>query len=120
MHESVKFLSESLTVSFSVLSQLGSFGRLSTSRTVAYFSIKFASKSANPFHSSLFQCVILLNLLLHAASLCIRPDDFRRDTVKNGSCLFIIALQSCFLYLFKCAFLLPLFQSFRQFSIFLL
>lgn len=119
MHESVKFLSESLIFLFSVLSELGGSGRLSISRTAAYFSIKFASKSANPFHSSLFQCVILLNLLLHAASLCIHPNDFRRNTVKNSSCLFVIALQSCFLHLFERTLLLALFQCFRQVSIFL-
>lgn len=77
--------------------QFGGSGRLSMSRTAAYFSIKLASKSAKPLHSSLLQSAIMVYLLFLTATLCVRLDDLRRDTVKNPFYPFIIALQPCFL-----------------------
>ena len=89
---------ELFTISFSLLSkQIGGSGRFSISRTAAYFSIKLASKSAKPLHSSLFQSAIMVYLLFLTATPCVRPDDLWRDTVKNPFYPFIIALQPCFL-----------------------
>ncbi|MGM9890634.1 MAG: hypothetical protein ACI317_07445, partial [Floccifex porci] len=63
-----KKLSESFTSFFSVPTQLGGSGRLSISRIAAYCSIKLASKSAKPLHSSLFQSAIMVYLLFFTAT----------------------------------------------------
>ena len=77
---------------FSLSKQIGGSGRLSISRTAAYFSIKLASKSAKPFHSSFLRLSIMVYLLLFIAVLCISLNDFRRDAVKNTLGTLIIAL----------------------------
>ena len=84
--------SKLFTVSLSP-KEYGGSGRLSKSRTVAYFSIRFASKSARPLHSSLFQCAILINLPFPVAPLCVCLDNIRWNPFKNSLRRFVITLQ---------------------------
>ena len=95
--ESAKRL-ELFTFSFSSLSkQIGGSGRFSISRTAAYFSIKLASKSAKPLHSSLFLLSIMAYLLRFAVTLRICSNDLRWNAVKNTLDTLIIAVQPHFL-----------------------
>ena len=55
----------------------------------------------------------MVYLLFFTATLCVRPDNLRRDTVKNPFHPFIIALQPCLLQLLDGTLLLTLFQRFR-------
>ena len=89
---------ELFTISFFSLSkQIGGSGRFSISRTAAYFSIKLASKSAKPLHSSFFRISIMAYLLFFRAAGCVLTDDLRRDAVKNAFDTLIIAVQPHFL-----------------------
>lgn len=111
---------ELFTISFFSLSkQIGGSGRFSISRTAAYFSIKLASKSAKPLHSSFFLLSIMAYLLRFAVTMCICSNDLRRDAVKNALDALIIAMQPHFLQLLDGAFFLALFQSGGQLVIFL-
>ena len=89
---------ELFTISFFSLSkQIGGSGRFSISRTAAYFSIKLASKSAKPLHSSFFLLSIMAYLLFFRAAVCVLTDDLRWDAVKNGTGIRIVLLQLGFL-----------------------
>ena len=109
--DSAKSLELFIISFFSLSKQIGGSGRLSISRTAAYFSIKLASKSAKPLHSSFFLLSIMAYLLRFAVTMCICSNDLRRDAVKNGTSIRIVLLQLGFLQLFQRALLLALFQS---------
>ena len=56
---------------FSLSKQIGGSGRFSISRTPAYFSIKFANKSAKPLNSSFFLLSKKVYLPSFAVTICI-------------------------------------------------
>ena len=116
---------------FSSSKQDGGSGRLSISRTAAYFSIKFASKSAKPFHLSVnsallsFSSTFLRNVLFLFSSgqngIKKSPYPFRceLDSIQIRPTLLQKFLLSFFPYPshFYCFFIFPLvFLFFRFFN----